>query len=202
MYLTSLVRLAASFGVSPTWYRRIGLVVVVCSAGWSCGILGAEDESGCGPEGFPAGFGISNSIDAVTSPSLDTSLAGGRRFFGWSWLVENACTEQHVRATWVLRVNPQNLPLGWQVEAGYLLTALSGNSVAFTPIDRSATEREYQGLSGIGLKQAFPSGPGRFLLYVQLSFTSQGDFQTDREVVQRLFSHVGLFAEYRLHGDL
>ena len=160
--------------------RRLGFsfIAIALLSGSTC----PKDESACGDETGNAWLYFSP-VEALGSPDLETTLSGNERTFSWSRLIENVCSQEHADANWLLTVNPNKLPPGWRVEAGYLVTALVGSTVTLTAAPEG-DRRKYTGKTDIGLSQAFGEGPGRFLVFLDLSFTSQGDLTTDREVLR------------------
>jgi hypothetical protein len=187
MSLTPLVRLA----------RSLGTVFVVCMASWSCDILGSTDESSCGPAGEPLVINLDDAVQALTSPRLETSLFQGRRNYEWTWLVENACAEEHVRAAWDLIVDDAQLPAGWLVSAGYELGVLFSRDITLVPTQSAANRRSYHAETSIGLSQLYEGKPARFLIWVGISFTSLGDPADDRAAAQRLLKFVALSANWK-----
>ena len=73
------------------------------------------------------------------------------------------------------------------VEAGYVITPVLGALVTMKPSNRSTNVRNYDGSAKFGLRQAYGEQPGRFLPFLEISFTSQGNLQADQAVVQSLF---------------
>ena len=157
----------------------------------------SPDDDECG-ESNSSSISYSNTPQALASSDLETSLSGGVRTFSWSRLVENVCSSEHVKAGWLLIVDPAHLPAGWRVDAGYFITALSGSVVPLTE-STVGSSRDYRANSEIGLKQAFEGQPGRFLIFLDFSFNSLGSLTDDREAVNRFFHQMIVVANYKDH---
>jgi len=158
----------------------------------------ADDDLGCGQsDSMSIHFGLTGDIDPLISPDLTISSEGGRRTFSWSRLVENVCSNEHVRASWSLTSNPSHLPPGFSVDAGYLLTALTGSNVTLAAKNEDTNTRIYQGETEIGLRQAFDGEAGRFLIFLDISFTSQGGEAADRLVATGIIRFMTMQATYR-----
>ena len=155
----------------------------------------SSDNAVCGAPGT-ATMAFNGSFDALYTADLATSLSGGVRTYSWSHLVENVCPNEHVKAGWLFEARADKLPPGWDIEAGYLITALSGSKVPLTG-QTANNIRSYNGATDIGLKQAYDGEPGRFLLYLDISFTSRGNAEEDRAVVDNLFKFMFVSADYK-----
>ena len=162
----------------------------------SAGLCPTSADSPCGPIGYTdVSFGSAGT--ALSSSDLETSFDGGVRTFSWSRLTENVCSESHPSVRWTLAANANQLPPGWKVEAGYLVTALLGSNVTLQASE-SENVRIYEGKAEVGLKQAYAGEPGRFLLFLEISFTSQGTLQADREAAQRAIRSVEFHSLHRV----
>ena len=160
----------------------------------------SSDKAACGLPAT-ATMAFYASFDALFTSDLATSLDGGVRTYSWSHLVENACPDEHVKAEWLFEARPDKLPAGWDIEAGYLITALSGRKVPLTG-QTINNIKSYSGAADIGLKQAYDGEPGRFLLYLDISFPSRGNAEEDRAVVENLFKFIYVSANYKYYkGD-
>jgi hypothetical protein len=177
-------------------FLRLGLsfaAVAILSAS-TCST--ASDDSLCGkPAGFT--FALEGPVAALTSTDLDISFSGGVRTFSWSRVVENVCSNEHAKAQWTFDVLSAKLPPGWKVNAGYLLTDFLGRDLTLKATDFNPQVRSYEGEADIGLTQAFGGDPARFVVYLEASFTSQGDVVDDRAVMQRLLERVRIEMSYR-----
>ena len=180
-------------------FLRLGFCCTAAALLSASSCFTSPDEEECGISTSNA-LSLSNTPQALGSPDLETSLNGGVRTFSWSRLVQNVCSSEHVKAGWLLNVDAVLLPPGWHVEAGYLITQLSGSVVPLTESTLSGTTtREYRGNSDIGLKQAFEGQPGRFLIFLDFSFNSLGSLTDDREAVNRFFHNLIVVANYKEH---
>jgi hypothetical protein len=186
------------------YLTRTGTIRVLRTLGFSfaavaclsAGLCPTSADSPCGPiDQTDVGFGSAGL--ALTSSDLSTTFDGGVRTFSWSRLVEDVCAEAHASAHWTVSATDNQLPPGWKVEAGYLVTALLGSNVTLKE-SVSSNVRTYDAEAEIGLKQAYAGKPGRFVLYIEISFTSQGTLQTDREAAQRAIQTLQFRSIYRL----
>jgi len=159
----------------------------------------SADESSCGASGNPFQVTFDTAVEALTSPTMESGLFNGRRSFEWSWHVQNVCAEEHVNASWDLAVDPAQIPPGWRVDAGYELGVLFSRGVTLTPVDNAANRRVYRGQASLGLSQLYEGKPGQFLVWIAISFTSQGDFTGDRGIAQRVLQDLSLTAPYKLY---
>jgi hypothetical protein len=174
----------------------LGFVVVAILA--ACPT--SPDKPECGADSILE-LDYPNLTAALTSSDLETSFGDGRRSFSWSKIAENVCSEEHANAQFTVNAAADRLPPGWRVEAGYLLTPLVGRTVTLVPGNVGENLRSYTGLTQIGLSQAFEGKPGRFLLFIDISFTSQGDVIDDRSVLQQALVNILGAASYKLHKD-
>jgi hypothetical protein len=189
-----------SSAVARRWMTTLmPLLAAVCMIGCP----GVTDPTvPCGPRGDGLVFIAQTPGVALLSPALETSFANGRRTFFWSKTVENVCSSEHVQVSWNLWLAPPSeRPAGWEATAGWAISPFVGRDVALTY--ESSTD-SYQGKSEIGLKQAYEGKPGRFLMALEISFTSQGIETVDREVLQRAMGVRGAIwmnATYKLHPN-
>ena len=155
----------------------------------------ANDDSPCGEPGHLIIYNLT-AAQALTSSDLEVTLSGGVRTFSWARVIENVCSEKHASADWSFSGQADKLPPGWRVDAGYVITPVLGGVVTLKATD-SNNVRTYDGEAEFGLSQAFQGQPGRFLTFLDISFTSQGNLQADQAVVQSLFRQMRMGAEYQ-----
>lgn len=157
----------------------------------------SADDAECGPSDEMS-LSIVDVVAALASPDLETSFSGGVRTFGWSRLVENVCSNEHVKAQWHFGARVNQIPPGWRVDGGYRITALLGQDLTLQAAN-AGDVRIYDAETEIGLSQAFDGEPGRFLIFLDVSFTSRGNLQEDQEALQRVFWEVSMSARYKKH---
>lgn len=157
----------------------------------------SSDIDECGKANFTR-IAISNRVDALNSPDLETSVVGGVRTFSWSRVVEDVCSNEHVQTGWRLETVADKLPAGWDVKAGYIITPLLGDEVTLQG-QTAGNVRTYTGTGNIGLSQAFDGARGRFLIFLDIHFTSRGSLTQDQAVVEDLFRFMLIEAVYKDH---
>lgn len=106
-------------------------------------------------------------------PLFDTYMEGNNRVFSWSYLVENACTYQHVVA--YCKVMTEHNPSGVTAR-GEIWT-----SAWYQPAQITMTQsgNEISGQGEAGLKQVYGDGPGKFLPVIEVLFPTKGSFSAD-----------------------
>jgi hypothetical protein len=178
-------------------FVRLGSCVAAVAILSASSCFTSPDNSNCGASGelFQT---YNTAAEALNSPDLETSFSGGVRTFSWSRFVENVCSDEHVNAEWSFSAIVNKLPPGWRVDAGYFTTALLGRNLTLEaqPI---GDLRKYVVATEIGLNQAFDDGPGSFLMFIDISFTSRGDLAEDRAVASGVFYHMYMTAKYKQH---
>jgi hypothetical protein len=170
------------------------LVVAAAALALGCDVVG-DDE--CGDDKNALLIGTNNPAQLYDRPDFTSFLLSGRRHFNWSFLVEDICSSEPAEIHWQVLVQKAELPPGWQVTAGYATTAVTGTDVTLTASDPSNVTRVYEAVVNVGMAQGSILGVSRLAVDIEFAFTSQGDFQTDREVAQLIQPAIDVWVRYK-----
>lgn len=178
---------------------RLCLVLIAALASADCNDL--VDPETCGPEGNPDVIIAHNGEAATISSALETELVNGQRQFTWSAIVENICADEHVQAAWVLDVNNTQIPAGFRVDAGWVISPVIGSEVVLKAAasPQGSSHISYEAKEEVGLAQVYLGKPGRFLPFLAISFDTKGSLAADFEALKTLVSFFQVTARHKLY---
>jgi hypothetical protein len=170
---------------------RILLIGVVFATGlFSCDLF---DDSPCGPKETYDLYLLGSSIVDSTTGVYHTYMDGGNRVFQWSNIVENACSQEHVKME-------ARVALLDETTTG--ITARGGASWLFLFEENFTMSKKGSDLKGngeAGLKQAFGEDPAWFIPTLEVLFPTKGSYGADTAFLKQNVISVEMMAKYRKH---
>ncbi len=149
-----------------------------------------DDEATlCGPQKV---FILALPVNKLTDSSdggFHTYLEGNNRVFQWSELIENVCSDEHVKVNCEVSLYNINAPI--------LARARISWSLLFERnINLTKTENKLRGGDEAGLKQAFGDNPGYFVPALEIFFPSRGSYSADTIFLKDEVMSIYLEARY------
>lgn len=152
------------------------------------------DDSPCGPkETYDLYLLGSSIVDSTTGVYYSYMDGSGNRVFQWSNLVENACSQEHVKLE-------ARVALLDETTTG--ISARCGASWLFLfeeNVSMSKTGSDIKGKGEAGLKQAFGEDPAWFVPNLEVFFPTKGSYGADTAFLKQNVISVEMMAKYRKH---
>lgn len=149
------------------------------------------DDSPCGPKQTFDMYLLGSSIVDTTNGFYHSYVDGQDRVFQWSQLVEEVCTDEHVKME-------SRVALLDETTTG--INARSRGSWYFLfeeniPMTKSGSD--FKGSGSFGLKQAFDKDAAWFVPAVEVFFPTKGSYAADTAFLKQNVISVEMMAKYR-----
>jgi hypothetical protein len=143
----------------------------------------------CGPQKV---FILALPVNKLTDSSgggFHTYMEGNNRVFQWSELIENVCSDEHVRVSCEVSLHNINAPI-------IARARISWSLLFERKINLTKTENKIRGGDEAGLKQAYGDAPGSFVPTLEIPFPSRGSYSADTTFLTDEVMSIYLEARY------
>lgn len=149
------------------------------------------DDSPCGPNNVYDLYLLGPDIVDSSTGVLHSYMEGTNRVIQWSAIVEEACTDEHVKLNYRVALLDETI-------TG--VTARGSASWQFlfeksTPLTKNGSD--LKGELEVGLKQAFPDLKGWFIPTLEVIFPTKGSYSADTAFLKANVISVEMMAKYR-----
>jgi hypothetical protein len=134
------------------------------------------DDSPCGSKKSVDLYLLGSS--QLNKKFLNTYLNGNNRVFEWSELIENVCTDEHVKTEFRLAMLDENSANMFNLKAR---GKVSYQFLYEKEIDLISSKNDLVGNLETGLKGAFPDLSGWFIHSIYVSFPTKGSLEADEK---------------------
>lgn len=166
------------------------LAILTIMWGTGCDLI---DDSPCGARETADMYYLGSQLVDTTTGDYHTYMDGNNRVFQWSQLIENVCTEEHIKADARVALLDET-STGIQARA-----RLSWQFLFEKNIVLSLTHGDLKGNGEAGLKQAFGMDPGWFVQAVEVFFPTMGSYSADTAFLKMHVISVEMMTKYRRH---
>lgn len=151
------------------------------------------DDSPCGPNQTYDLYLLGSSIVDSTTGVYYSYMDGNDRVFQWSQLVEEACSQEHVKLdARVALLDETTTGISAKARASWLF--LFEENIAMTK-----NGSDIKGKGEAGLKQAFDKEPAWFVPTLEVFFPTKGNYSADTAFLKQNVISVEMMAKYRKH---
>lgn len=151
------------------------------------------DDSPCGPNQTYDLYLLGSSIVDSTTGVYYSYMDGSNRVFQWSNLVENACSQEHVKLeARVALLDETTTGVSARASASWLF--LFEEQITMTK-----NGSDIKGKGEAGLKQAFDKDPAWFVPTLEVFFPTKGSYGADTAFLKQNVISVEMMAKYRKH---
>ncbi len=162
----------------------------------SCDLV---DDSPCGPKQTYDLYLIdSDRLMPVPIDILNTYVENGFRVFQWGQVVENVCTDEHLKASFRVAMQDDSTAKTKNIIAR---GRISWQFLYEKNIPLVISESDLKGNGEVGLKSAFPDLKGWFVPYLEVIFPVQGTLDMDKEFLKKNVIAVEIIVNYREYKD-
>ncbi len=163
---------------------------ILLSTATSCDLF---DDSPCGVKETLDIYLLGSSIVDSTTGLYYSYMDGGDRVFQYSQLVENACSQEHVKVeSRVALLDESTTGIGARTIVSWLF--LFEENI---PMSKSGSDLKGNGEAG--LKQAFGEDPAWFVPTLEVYFPTKGSYGADTAFLKANVISVEMMAKYRKH---
>lgn len=149
------------------------------------------DDSPCGPKQTFDMYLLGSSIVDSTTGLYYSYMDGTDRVFQWSQLVEEVCTDEHVKMeSRVALLDETTTGISARAKGDWLF--LFEESI---PMNKTGSD--IKGSGSFGLKQAFDKDPAWFVPAVEIFFPTKGSYSADTAFLKQNVISVEMMAKYR-----
>ncbi|MBK9016627.1 MAG: hypothetical protein IPM82_22525 [Saprospiraceae bacterium] len=171
--------------------KNLLLAVAICFTMLaSCDLF---DDSPCGPNQTYDLYLLGSSIVDSATGVYYSYMDSGNRVFQWSNIVENVCSQEHVKID-------ARVALLDETTTG--ISARSSASWLFLfeeQITMTKNGSDIKGKGEAGLKQAFGEDPAWFVPTLEVFFQTKGSYGADTAFLKQNVISVEMMAKYRKH---
>lgn len=151
------------------------------------------DDSPCGPNQTYDLYLLGSSIVDSTTGVYYSYMDGSNRVFQWSNIVENVCSQEHVKMeARVALLDETTTGISARANASWLF--LFEENVTMTK-----NGSDIKGKGEAGLKQAFGEDAAWFVPSLEVFFPTQGSYGADTAFLKQNVISVEMMAKYRKH---
>ncbi len=171
--------------------KNLLLAVAICTTMLaSCDYF---DDSPCGPNQTYDLYLLGSSIVDSTTGVYYSYMDGGNRVFQWSNIVENVCSQEHVKIeARVALLDETTTGISARAQASWLF--FFEENVTMTK-----NGSDIKGKGEAGLKQAFGEDPAWFVPSLEVFFPTKGSYGADTAFLKQNVISVEMMAKYRKH---
>ncbi len=153
---------------------QIGLILTILFSSISgCDLI---DDSPCGPHKTEDLYLLGSSM--LDKAYLNSYLEGNSRVFQWSELVEQVCSDEHVKSNFRIAMNTDQSAKKLNLKAR---ATISWQFLFERKIELVESNEEFKGSIEAGLKQAFPDLNGWFVHTIEVYFPTKGSLAEDEK---------------------
>ncbi|MBK9271987.1 MAG: hypothetical protein IPM48_10350 [Saprospiraceae bacterium] len=166
-------------------------ITILLSSFLGCDLI---DDSPCGPRLTYDLYLLGTSVVDNTGDILNTYMEGTNRVLQWSELVEEVCSDEHVKVDYRVAF----LDNGTAVKEK--MTARGSVSWQFLferVVNLTADQSDLKGNLEVGLKQAFPDLKGWMVPTLEVIFPTKGSYSADTAYIKKHLIAVEMRAKYR-----
>jgi hypothetical protein len=165
-------------------------LAILLTTATSCDLF---DDSPCGEKQTFDLYLLGSSIVDSTNGLYYSYMDGGDRVFQWSQLVENACSQEHVKVeSRVALLDETTTGISARTNVSWLF-------LFEEKIPMSKNGSDIKGNGEAGLKQAFDKDPAWFVPALEVFFPTKGSYGADTAFLKANVISVELMAKYRKH---
>ena len=171
--------------------RKLTFVACLFAIITSCGTDTYLDDSPCGPNQTYDLYLLGSSIVDSSTDVYYSYMEGTNRVFQWSNIVEDACTDEHVKS---------NFRIALLDETTTGISARGRISWQFLFEDETPLAKTGSDLKGnleTGLKNAFDDLDGWFIPIVEVYFPTKGSYSADTAFLKENVISVEAQSNYR-----
>lgn len=151
------------------------------------------DDSPCGAKETEDIYLLGSSIVDSTTDIYSSYIENGNRVFQYGKLVENACSQEHVKYDGRVALLDENTTgISARGRISWLFFFEEN-------IPMSKNGSDLKGKGEAGLKQAFGEDPAWFVPVVEVFFPTKGTYGADTAFLKQHVISVELMAKYRKH---
>jgi hypothetical protein len=167
------------------------LAMAISSTMWAgCDLF---DDSPCGPNQTYDLYLLGSSIVDSTTGVYYSYTDGTDRVFQWSQIVENVCSQEHVKInSRVALLDETTTGISARASASWLF--LFEENITMTK-----NGSDIKGKREAGLKQAFDEDPAWFVPTLEVYFPTKGSYGADTAFLKQNVISVEMMAKYRKH---
>jgi len=171
---------------------QFGLILTILFASLSgCDIL---DDSPCGPRQSYDLYLLGSSTVVETGDILNTYMEGTNRVLQWSELVEQVCSDEHVKVDYKVALLDEETAVKEKISAR---GKVSWQFLFEREVALKADKFDLKGNLEVGLKQAFPDLEGWMVPTLEVIFPTKGSYSADTAFIKQHLISVEIIAKYR-----
>lgn len=149
------------------------------------------DDSPCGPKQTFDLYLLGSSIVDTTGGTYYSYMDGTNRVFQWSQIVEEVCTDEHVKLdARVALLDETTTGVSARAKGDWLFLFEEN-------IPMNKTGSDIKGSGSFGLKQAFDKDAAWFVPAVEVFFPTKGSYSADTAFLKQNVISVEMMAKYR-----
>ncbi len=170
-------------------FNYLSMTILIATIA-SCDLF---DDSPCGVKETYDLYLLGSSIVDSTTDVYYSYMDGSDRVFQWSQIVENVCSEEHVKIeTRVALLDETTAGINARARADWLFFFEE-------KIPMTKNGSDLKGKGEAGLKQAFGKDPAWFVPVLEVYFPTKGSYGADSAFLKANVISVEMMAKYRKH---
>jgi hypothetical protein len=154
------------------------------------------DDSPCGDTKTGGIYRQWNKLFDTTGGDFNTYMDNGNRVFQWATVVEEACTDEHVKTDFLVFLLDEKYKDSLSARGGVNWQFLYEDTVPLT-----LNDSDLEGKLETGLKQAFPSLQGWFIPSIEIYFPTKGSFTADTTYLKNKIDFIQIISVYRHYKE-
>ncbi|MEP7196321.1 MAG: hypothetical protein ABI851_07350 [Saprospiraceae bacterium] len=151
--------------------KYISVLLLVFLSFSSCDLL---DDSPCGPHTTADVYLLG--ISMLDKTYFNTYLDGNNRVYQWSQLVENVCTDDHVKSDFRVAILDETSASTYNIKAR---AKISYQFLYEQNTELKLNGTDFKGNLSVGIKHAFPDLKGWFIHSIEVYFPTKGSADAD-----------------------